>query len=185
VLKNARVPVLGIAAWSGTGKTTLLVRVLEQLGDAGYAVGMIKRAHHAFDIDQPGKDSYELRKAGARQMLVASRARTALITERAGERDPGLDELLGMLDQEALDFVLVEGFKTERFPKIELHRPSLGLPLLFPEDPMIVAVATDGLLGVATALPVLDLNRPREVTDFILKYLGRAHPRAERAQEQV
>lgn len=178
MLRNARVPVLGIAAWSGTGKTTLLVQVLDQLTAAGFAVGVVKHAHHSFDIDHPGKDSYELRKAGARQMLVASRARIALVTERASEEEPRLDELLALLDQDALDFVLVEGFKAERFPKIELHRPGLGLPLLFPEDPSIVAVATDGPLAVSTALPLLDLNRPQQITDFILQHIGRSGPRS-------
>lgn len=182
MLSRARVPVLGVAAWSGTGKTTLLVQVLDQLKVAGFAVGVIKHAHHRFDIDHPGKDSYELRKAGARQMLVASRARLALVVERAHEQEPRLDELVAMLDQDALDLVLVEGFKSEPFPKIELHRPSLGLPLLFPGDPSIVAVATDGLLAMPTALPLLDLNRPRQITDFILGYLGRARPEIDRVR---
>lgn len=182
MLKNARVPVLGIAAWSGTGKTTLLVQVLDQLAAAGYAVGVIKHAHHSFDIDHPGKDSYELRKAGARQMLVASRARVALVRERANEQEPRLDELLAMLDQDALDFILVEGFKAERFPKIEIQRPGLGLPPLFPADSSVVAIATDGPLSVATTLPLLDLNRPRQITDFILTYLGRTSPGRVRRQ---
>lgn len=185
MLKNARIPIIGIAAWSGTGKTTLLVQVLDELTTAGFAVGVIKHAHHSFDIDHPGKDSYELRKAGARQMLVASRKRVALVTERADEVEPHLDELLAMLDQDALDFVLVEGFKAERFPKIELHRPALGLPLLFPGDPSIVAIAADGPLAVTTDLPLLDLNRPREITEFILKYLGRSRPGADQARTRA
>lgn len=174
MLKNARVPVLGIAGWSGAGKTTLLVQVLGQLAQLGFKVGVIKHAHHSFDVDHPGKDSYELRKAGARQMLVASRTRIAHVIERMADREPRLDELLALLDQSELDFVLVEGFKTEPFPKIELHRPSLRRPLLFPGDPSIVAIATDAPLSVPTTLPVLDLNRPPQVTDFILAYVGRS-----------
>lgn len=178
MLTQARVPVLGFAAFSGTGKTTLLAELLRIFRARGYRVGVVKHAHHAFDIDQPGKDSYELRRAGARQMLVGSRRRWALVTETEGEREPRLDELLRRLDQDALDFVLVEGFKGEAFAKIELHRPRLGHPLLHPHDPAIVALATDEPATAGTRLPVLDLNRPAEVAEFVLRYLALAPARA-------
>jgi molybdopterin-guanine dinucleotide biosynthesis adapter protein len=181
MLSNARVPVLGLAAYSGTGKTTLLVKILAVLRRQGYRVGVVKHAHHSFEIDKPGKDSYELRKAGAVQTLVGSRHRWALVAEKADEREPRLDDLLRHLDQEALDFILVEGFKAERFPKIELHRPALGHPLLHPGDDTIVAVATDAPLPGQTSLPLLDLNMPEEIADFIAGFLtgpGRAERRA-------
>jgi len=182
MLKNARIPILGFAAWSGTGKTTLLTKILAVLRHQGFRVGVVKHAHHSFDIDKPGKDSYELRKAGASQTLVGSRHRWALVVEKPDEREPRLDDLLRHLDQEALDLILVEGFKAERFPKIELHRPVLGHPLLHPGDDTIVAVATDAPLPVQTSLPLLDLNRPEEIADFIATYLtgpGRAERRAQ------
>lgn len=166
-------PVLGIAAWSGTGKTTLLVQVLPLLREKGIRVGMIKHAHHAFDIDTPGKDSHELRKAGAGQMLVASDQRWALMHDHAERREPRLEELLALLQRDELDLILVEGFRHSAFPKIELHRPSLGRPLLFPEDPCVIALASDA--PVETDLPRLDLNSPQEVAVFIMDYL---HSRA-------
>jgi len=181
MLNNSRVPVLGFAAFSGTGKTTLLVQVLALLRRQGFRVGVIKHAHHSFEIDKPGKDSYELRKAGAVQTLVGSRHRWALVAENPDEREPRLEDLLRHLDQDALDFILVEGFKAERFPKIELHRPSLGRPLLHPGDDSIVAVATDAPLPVPTSLPLLDRNRPDEIADFIASVLtgpGRTERRA-------
>ena len=161
-------PVLGIVAYSGAGKTTLLTRVLPVLREKGLRVGLVKHAHHGFDPDVPGKDSYRLRKAGAVQTLVASRHRQALITERPGEREPELSDLLPQLDPALLDLVLVEGFRGETVPKIEVHRPALGHPPLYPDRPEVVAVACD-----ATPHPdpggrtLLDLNRPEEVAGFI------------------
>lgn len=166
------VPLLGLAAYSGTGKTTLLRRLLPLLKARGLRVGVVKHAHHSFDTDLPGKDSYELRKAGAAQMLVASRRRWALVTETANAREPRLEDALRHLDQSALDLVLVEGFKAESFPKIELHRPSLGFPLLCREDRSIIAVATDVPLATDPGVPRLDLNRPREIVEFMLRALG-------------
>jgi molybdopterin-guanine dinucleotide biosynthesis protein B len=183
MLKNARVPLLGIAAWSGTGKTTLLRELLPRLRARGLRVGAIKHAHHSFDIDVPGKDSYELRKAGAAQVLVASRSRWAFVREREADDEPRLDELLLHLDQDALDLVVVEGFKHEPLPKIELHRPSLGRPLLCPDDPTIIAVATDAPLAADLKIPVINLNDPDQICDFILRHLAldkpaRSEPRA-------
>ena len=169
---NARVPVLGFAARSGTGKTTLLARVVPLLRGAGLRLALIKQAHPDFDLDQPGKDSYELRKAGASRVLLASRQRWALLVERPEEREPVLDELLDELDQRDLDLVLVEGFSAGRFAKVELHRPGLGRDPMYPTDDAVVAVAADGPLATPCALPVLDLNEPQAVAGFVIEWLS-------------
>ena len=176
MLKEQRVPVIGVAAYSGTGKTTLLRKVLPQLRAQGMRVAVVKHAHHSFDTDVPGKDSYELRKAGATQMLVASRHRWALVTETGDAAEPQLEELLARLDQASLDLILVEGFKAEAFPKIELHRPSLGHPLLYPLDKSIVAIASDAPLARKPAITLLDLNRPEQITAFIADRVRRTMP---------
>lgn len=165
-------PLLGFAAYSGTGKTTLLTRLIPRLRAQGKRIGVVKHAHHRFDIDHPGKDSYELRKAGAEQMLIASRLRWALIVEQPGATpetapDPQLEELLNRMDRAHLDLILVEGFKHVPFPKIELHRPELGNPLLFPNDASIIAVATNAPLPMHTQLPILPLDKPDEIAQFI------------------
>ncbi|MDD3519441.1 MAG: molybdopterin-guanine dinucleotide biosynthesis protein B [Chromatiales bacterium] len=165
-------PVLGFAAWSGTGKTTLLTRLIPILRERGLRIAMIKHAHHAFDIDQPGKDSYELRKAGAAQMLIASSHRFALMVDHDQPHEPVLAELLGKLDPALADLVLVEGFKAERMPKIELHRPALGKPMLFQDDPDIIAVASNEPGTIQTSLPLLPLDDPRAVADFIIDWLA-------------
>jgi molybdopterin-guanine dinucleotide biosynthesis protein MobB len=174
MINSARVPIVGFAAHSGTGKTTLLVKLLALLGEQGLRVGVIKHAHHGFEIDRPGKDSYELRRAGAQQTLIGSRHRWVLIVETGDWEEPMLDEYVRHMDQDRLDLILVEGFKPSPIPKIELYRPALGKPLLFPGDPSIIAVATDGALPVPASLPVLDLNRPREIADFIIDRIFRA-----------
>lgn len=176
MLNNAHLPIVGFAAFSGTGKTTLLKELLPLLRERGLRVGVVKHAHHSFEMDYPGKDSYELRKSGAAQMLIASRARWALVVERARDREPLLDEVLLELDQASLDLILVEGFKEERFPKIELHRPSLRRPLLFPDDDAIIAVATDAPLDDTARLPQLDLNRPAAIAAFIVEYVAELNP---------
>jgi molybdopterin-guanine dinucleotide biosynthesis protein B len=168
-LPNARVPLLGFAAFSGTGKTTLLTRLIPLLDGAGLRIGLIKHSHHAFEIDYPGKDSYELRKAGASPVMLSSSHRRAIMTEHREIREPSLDEELRHFDQTVVDFILVEGFKRERFPKIELHRPALGRPLLFPEDDSIIAIAADAPLPVEPAIPRLDLNDPVQIARFILQ----------------
>ena len=163
-------PLLGFCAFSGAGKTTLLTQLLPLLQAAGKHIGVVKHAHHNFEIDYPGKDSYELRKAGAEQMVVASRKRMAWIREFDDHRpEPSLQEALKSLDAASLNLVLVEGFKTEHIPKIEVHRADLGKPLLFPDDPDIIAIATDSELPRKTRyLPRLNLNQPAEIADFIL-----------------
>ena len=185
MLSNAHLPIVGFAAWSGTGKTTLLKELLPLLSARELRVGMVKHAHHSFDLDHPGKDSYELRKSGAAQMLIASRSRWALMVERVREREPRLDDVLLELDQAALDLILVEGFKDERFPKIELHRPSLRRPLLFPDDDTVIAVATDAPLPDTGRLPQLDLNRPDEIAAFVYEYAVKENPRLQTAKHVV
>jgi molybdopterin-guanine dinucleotide biosynthesis protein MobB len=168
-------PALGFAAFSGTGKTTLLKQLIPLLGQRGVHAGIIKHAHHDFDIDKPGKDSYELRKAGARQVLVASDRRWALMTENQTVADPKLNDLIARLDPQNIDLVLVEGFKHAPFARIELHRPSLGHPLLYPNDDNIIAVAADATLDTGD-LPLLDINDVAAVTEFILAWLVTQSP---------
>lgn len=168
----AEIPVLGFAAFSGTGKTSLLKKLLPLLQAHGLRVGMVKHTHHDFDIDQPGKDSYELRKAGASQMLIASGRRWALMVETETREDPELQQMIDQLDQASLDLILVEGFKHVAFPKIELHRNALGKPLLYPRDPNIVAFACDGEPPQDLPLPRLDLNEPRRIADFIIDWMS-------------
>jgi molybdopterin-guanine dinucleotide biosynthesis protein B len=183
MLKNAQVPLLGFAAFSNTGKTTLLANLLPLLNQRGLRVGVIKHARHGFDIDHPGKDSYVLREAGAAQMLIAAPQRWALVMETPGQGDPKLDDLLPRLDQRHLDCILVEGFKHEQFPKIELHRPSQGHPLLCLGDETIIAVASDGPLKAEIRLPLLDLNNPIQVVDFVYHRLfGNAAQRAQKPE---
>jgi len=162
------IPILGFAAFSGSGKTTLLTRLIPLLKRRGKKVALVKHAHHSFDIDHPGKDSHRLRRAGASPVMVVSKKRRAIVYEYPEVEEIRLHDQLKYLVCQDLDLILVEGFKHENFPKIELHRPQLGFPLLFPEDPAIVAVATDQPLPRPCPLPLLDLNDPLQITDFIL-----------------
>ncbi|MCK5002034.1 MAG: molybdopterin-guanine dinucleotide biosynthesis protein B [Gammaproteobacteria bacterium] len=163
-------PVLGFAAYSGTGKTTLLIKLLPLLKDKGLRVAMIKHAHHDFDIDTPGKDSYELRKAGADQVLIASNYRRALITETPEANEPRLEELIDGLNLDDVDLVLVEGYRHLAFSKIELHRPSTGKSLIYPDDNDVIAIASDVAFDT-NGLPMLDLNNPDEISHFIQSWL--------------
>jgi molybdopterin-guanine dinucleotide biosynthesis protein B len=169
------VPILGFCAFSGTGKTTLLCNLIPQLRADGLRIGVVKHAHHSFDIDHPGKDSYELRKAGASQMLIASRHRQARIIETPNnENEPSLADALDGLDYSQLDLVLVEGFKHARLAKIELHRPALHKSLLYPDDPDIIALASDTPMDTGPSGPVwLDLNDTRAIANFILEFVAR------------
>ena len=161
-------PVLGFVGYSGSGKTTLLTQLIQILRDRGYRIGVIKHAHHEFDIDHPGKDSYELRHSGASQMLVASRQRWALITETPEQsHDPQLAGLLDKLDEENLDIVLVEGFKHETFPKLEVYRTALSHSPLYPEDPNVIALITELPCEEETDLVLLDINNPQNIADFV------------------
>jgi molybdopterin-guanine dinucleotide biosynthesis protein MobB len=169
---NAPRPLLGFSAFSGTGKTTLLTELLPILSRRGIRVAVIKHAHHNFDIDKPGKDSYRIREAGARQMLIASSRMMALMQKNhADEMEPVLAELLSRIDSSDIDLILVEGFKHEAFPKIELHRPSLGKPLLFKDDPHIIAIASDANVPGADAIDRLDLNDLDAIADYVEQFI--------------
>ncbi len=157
--------IFGLAGWSGSGKTTLVVRLIPALIARGLTVSTVKHAHHAFDIDQPGKDSWVHRQAGAREVMVSSQMRWALMHEHRGAPEPGLAELLSHMSP--VDLVIVEGFKREPFEKLEIHRPSLGKPLLCVEDPDIVAVASDAPIPRLT-LPRLALDDVEAIASFII-----------------
>ncbi|QWG19448.1 molybdopterin-guanine dinucleotide biosynthesis protein B [Bradyrhizobium sediminis] len=146
--------VIGLAGWSGAGKTTLLSRVIPHLLGQGLLVSVIKHAHHSFDVDTPGKDSWVHRQSGATEVLVSSGKRWALMHELRGASEPRLPELLAKLSQ--VDLVVVEGFKSEPHRKIEVHRAANGKPLLFPDDPGIAGIAADA--AVETTLPVVHLD---------------------------
>jgi molybdopterin-guanine dinucleotide biosynthesis protein MobB len=165
-------PIIGFSAFSGTGKTTLLTQLIPLLKQRGLRLAIIKHAHHDFDVDYPEKDSYKLRHAGARQMLISSAKRFALMTE-IGEQQQELSlrELLRQIDHEHTDLILVEGFKREKFLKIELHRPSLGHPLMCNSDKNIIALATDQPISeMPSNLSTLDLNNVPSVADFVVEY---------------
>lgn len=157
--------VLGIAGWSGSGKTTLVERLIPALVARGITVSTVKHAHHAFDVDRPGKDSWRHRAAGAHEVVVASAARLALMQELRGAAEPELPEIVARL--KPVDLVLVEGFKRQPVPKIEVHRAVVGKPLLHPEDPWILAVASDEALP-GCPLPLLPLDDPDAIADFIV-----------------
>jgi len=147
--------VIGLAGWSGSGKTTLITKVIPVLTGRGLRVATVKHAHHEFDLDRPGKDSWLHREAGASEVLVASSRRWALIHELRDEPEPPLAELLGKLSP--VDLVIIEGFKRHSHPKLEVYRAAVGKPLLYPDDDWIVAIASDAPLPQAQ-LPVLGLD---------------------------
>ena len=157
---------IGLAGWSGAGKTTLLAQLIPILTARGLRVSTVKHAHHEFDIDQPGKDSWVHRQAGATEVLVTSSRRFALMHELRGEPEPPLMELLAKLAP--VDIVFVEGFKRDPHPKIEVHRPENGKPLLAPDDPWIVAVASPAPLPGSPA-PWLPLDNPEDIATFLLE----------------
>lgn len=167
--KRPDLPLLGFAAYSGTGKTTLLEAILPLIRQQGIRLAVLKHAHHDFDVDQPGKDSYRLRKAGADQMLLASGNRHVLMTETPDE-EASFEYLLNMFDHSKLDLILVEGCKNLSFPKIELHRDEVGKPWLYPEDKDIIAIAADSV--VDSALPQLDINDIQAVSQFVVDYVA-------------
>lgn len=156
----------GIAGFSGSGKTTLLEKLIPRITSRGLKVSVIKHAHHGFDIDKPGKDSYRHREAGATEVLLACGERWALMHELRAEREPALDDLLARLAP--CDLVLVEGFKNEPIPKLEVYRPANGKPPLYPQRSDIVAVATDA--EIDTGLPRLDIDDADAIADFILDF---------------
>ena len=162
--------IFGFAGYSGSGKTTLIEQVIPRITQRGLTVSLIKHAHHTFDVDQPGKDSHRHRTAGCTEVLVTSSRRWALIHELRGAPEPGLKDQIRHISP--CDLLLVEGYKREAIPKLEVYRHELGEPLIHPHDPHIVAVATDAKLD--TALPQLDLNDPGAIVRFILDHVGLA-----------
>ncbi len=162
--------VLGIVGWSGSGKTTLITRLIPALSAQAIRVATLKHAHHEFDVDQPGKDSYEHRKAGACEVIVSSARRWVQMHELGNGAEATLPELLAKVS--ACDLILVEGFKTERHPKLEVFREAAGNPPLHPDDPRIVAIASDRRFPDA-AIPVVDLNHIPAIASLVLQ---RAEP---------
>jgi molybdopterin-guanine dinucleotide biosynthesis adapter protein len=159
--------IFGLAGWSGSGKTTLLVRLLPELVGRGILVSTVKHAHHRFDVDQPGKDSWRHREAGAHEVMVSSAQRWALMHEHRGAAEANLDELICHMSP--VDLVVVEGFKTHPHPKLEVHRPGLGKPLLCRDDPYIVALASDGPVD-GVRVPLLPLDDVAAIAGFILAH---------------
>jgi len=173
---TSSIPILGFSAYSGTGKTTLLRQIIPALKQRGLRISVIKHAHHDFDLDFPGKDSYELRKSGADQTVICTMTRMAMITEFAGPADePELQQLVASLDTSRADIVLVEGYKDVRFPKIELHRAALRKPFLYQNDDSVIAIACDAQPPAGIAIPVLDINDIDAIARFIYDdfYSGR------------
>jgi molybdopterin-guanine dinucleotide biosynthesis protein B len=161
----------GIAGWSGSGKTTLVTALLPIFTTTGFRVSTVKHAHHGFDVDQPGKDSYEHRKAGATEVIVTSSKRWVLMHENRNEAEPPLDELVAQL--KPVDIVLIEGFKREPIDKLEVHRPELGKPLLQSNDPHIVGVASNAHLQ-DLPIPLLSLDDVVGIATFITTQCGLA-----------
>ncbi|EWY39932.1 molybdopterin-guanine dinucleotide biosynthesis protein MobB [Skermanella stibiiresistens SB22] len=161
--------IFGIAGWSGSGKTTLMVRLVPELTALGLRVSTMKHAHHAFDVDQPGKDSFNHRAAGATEVLITSANRWALMHENRGDPEPSIEELVGHMTP--VDLLLIEGFKRSPHPKLEVFRRSTGKPLLALEDPTVVAVACDDAVP-EVAVPVLDLNYPAAIARFVVTQCG-------------
>jgi molybdopterin-guanine dinucleotide biosynthesis adapter protein len=161
------VRLIGLAGWSGSGKTTLLAKLLPVLIARGHNVSTVKHAHHSFEIDHPGKDSHTHRLAGAREVLVSSARRWALMHELRDEAEPTLRELLEHISP--VDLVIVEGFKAENHPKIEVHRSEVQKPLLYPDDPNIRAVASHPPIANAS-IPSVDLNDIEAIADLIDRF---------------
>jgi molybdopterin-guanine dinucleotide biosynthesis protein B len=161
--------VFGLAGWSGSGKTTLLVRLIPALVARGLSVSTIKHAHHAFDVDRPGKDSHSHRLAGAREVMVSSANRFALMHELRGAPEPTVEELVARMSP--VDLLLIEGFKHHAHDKLEVHRPALGKPLLAPGDQRVVAVASDARLE-GLPVPLLPLDDIEAIAGFVVDRCG-------------
>jgi molybdopterin-guanine dinucleotide biosynthesis protein B len=159
--------IIGLAGWSGSGKTTLITKVIPRLIARGLKVSTLKHAHHGFDLDQPGKDSFFHRAAGATEVVISSSKRWAILHELREEPEWYLGSLVGKMSP--VDLVLVEGYKRDAFPKLEIYRAANGKPLIHPEDPHIIAVASDTALPAAT-VPVIDLNDVEAIADFLIKH---------------
>ncbi len=161
--------IFGLAGWSGSGKTTLMVKLVPELTGRGLGVSTMKHAHHTFDIDRSGKDSYRHRAAGATEVMVTSASRWALIHEHRGAPEPAIEDLVAHMTP--VDLLIVEGFKRDSHPKLEVHRPDNGKPLLCRRDPRVVAVASDAPLD-GVGVPVIDLDDVPAIADFIVGHLG-------------
>ncbi len=166
-------PILGFAGYSGSGKTTLLEKLIPLLKNKNIRIGLIKHSHHDIEMDKPTKDSFKLRHAGSNQTLLATSKRHFLVFEYHNTpetREPSLTECIAQLDHSQLDLILVEGFRTAKIPKIEVHRAALGKPLLHPHDPHIIAIATLDDPNTETAYPIktLQLNDPEQISTFVL-----------------
>ncbi len=159
--------IIGLAGWSGSGKTTLITKLIPRLTARGISVSTLKHAHHGFDLDQPGKDSFFHRAAGASEVIISSANRWAILHELRGQPEWDLGALMGKMSP--VDLVLVEGFKRDAFPKLEIHRIANCKPLIHPEDPHIVAVASDSAVPAAL-VPVIDLNDIEAIADLLLKH---------------
>jgi molybdopterin-guanine dinucleotide biosynthesis protein MobB len=165
---SAHIPVIGFSAYSGTGKTTLLKKIIPLLKKRQLRLAVIKHAHHHFELDQPGKDSYEIRKSGADRTIICTTTRMAQITEfPTPEQEPSLQEIINTLNPNEFDLVLVEGYKHIPFTKIELHRSELKKPFLYPDDPSIIAIACDGPLPETSDIEILDINDVQRIAHFI------------------
>jgi molybdopterin-guanine dinucleotide biosynthesis protein B len=158
----------GFAGWSGSGKTTLIEQLIPHFVNHGLTVSLIKHAHHSFDVDQPGKDSWRHRQAGCREVMVSSGVRWALMHELHGDAEPPLEELKACMS--SCDLLLIEGFKRYAMPKLEIYRAANAKPLLHPDDPHIVAIATDTPL--VARVPQFDLDATPEIAAFILRHQG-------------
>ena len=167
-------PIIGLCAYSGSGKTTLLEKLIPVFSSYQLKVAVIKHAHHSFDIDHPKKDSYKIRKAGAQQILISSRNRWALIHENEDSHSElTIEDALQQLRVEAIDFVIIEGYKTAPIPKIEIHRPDLGKALISNSDKHVIAIATDDK-NIQSSLPLLDLNDPSQIANFIKDFISQS-----------
>jgi len=182
MLSNVTVPIVGFVAPSGTGKTQLLKALISRLKSEGFRVAVVKHSHHDFEIDKPGKDSYELHKSGAAQTLIASKYRWAMISENKNpEHEITLNTLIKQLDQSIVDIILVEGYKFECFPKIEVYRVNItssksAQPPLFLSDPDIVAVATDKSFVPKNGIALLDINDIKQISQFIIQHFSLKMP---------
>jgi molybdopterin-guanine dinucleotide biosynthesis protein B len=161
--------IFGLAGWSGSGKTTLMVSLLPELVGRGLTVSTVKHAHHNFEIDRPGKDSYEHREAGATEVMITGGRRWALMHEIREKAEPSVGDLMSHMTP--VDLLLIEGFKNDEHPKMEIYRSATGKPLICRQDPKIVAVASDEILG-GLDIPQLDLNDVPAIADFIIEYCG-------------
>ncbi|WP_299648097.1 molybdopterin-guanine dinucleotide biosynthesis protein B [uncultured Tateyamaria sp.] len=160
--------IYGVVGWKNAGKTGLMERLVTEITGRGHTVSTVKHAHHTFDVDHPGKDSYRHRIAGASEVLLASRNRVALMQELREQDEPTLEDLLQRLSP--VDLVLVEGYKRDAHPKVEAHRAETGNPLIAPDDPTIRAIASDTPMTMDR--PVFDLNDTKSIADFILSEVG-------------